>query len=103
MRVIAVRHNADPVVCDIPHSFAMVLLESLSSFIIMAALAQWLPVFLIPEQLRIASMRDNMIDYGCRFHPTFGEALNAERIAPKKLHPGLPPLTIVPARSSPAT
>lgn len=38
---------------------------------VMAALAQGLPVFFIPEQIRIAAMRLDMIHNGCRNQPPF--------------------------------
>ena len=48
----------------------------------MAALAQGLPISLIPEQLWVAPVGNDMVNHGCGFQFTFGEALDTERISP---------------------
>lgn len=40
-------------------------------FMVMAALAKGLPVLFIPEQIRVAAMRLDMIYNGCRDQPSF--------------------------------
>ena len=69
----------------------------------MAALAQWLLISLIPEQLRVAPVWNNMVDHGCRLQFTLGEALDAERIAAEKGSSGIAPLAVIASGSSPAT
>ena len=46
----------------------------------MAALAQGLPVFLVPEQPNIAPVRDNMVNNGGRCQPAILQAGDAQRI-----------------------
>ena len=49
----------------------------------MARFAQRLPVVLIPEQLRIAAMRNNVVDDGRGFKSTVLSAFHAQRILPQ--------------------
>ena len=58
---------------------------------VMAALAQGLPVFLIPKQIRVAAMRLDMIHDGCRDEPSFLFASDAPRVAFQEELPGFLP------------
>ena len=58
---------------------------------VMAALAQGLPVFLIPEQIRVAAMRLDMIYDGCRDEPSLFLATDAPGMTFQKELPGFLP------------
>ena len=70
---------------------------------IMAAFTKRLPVSLIPEQLRVTSMRNDMVDHGRGLQLAISEALDAERIAAEKGSSGIAPLAVIASGSSPAT
>lgn len=61
----------------------------------MAALAQRLPVDLIPEQLLIAPVRNHMVDHRCRCEPAVLYALIAQRVALQESRAGLAPSAVV--------
>ena len=61
----------------------------------MAALAQGLPVFFIPEQGLIAPVRDDMIHHCSGREPTFLLALHAQRMPAQKSGPLPAPLGVV--------
>ena len=69
----------------------------------MAALAKGLPVFLIPEQRPIATMRNDVIDYGRRSQHTVPAAFRAERVLPQVQHSGFSPTGVVPTGKRTAT
>jgi len=59
----------------------------------MMAIAEWLPIFLIPEEFLIASMGNDVVDYnGCR-RPVLLEAFNTQwmlpEISPARLVPSV--------------
>ena len=62
----------------------------------MARFAQRLPVAPIPEQLRIASVRNNVIDNGRGFQPAVLSAYHAQRILPQIQFSRGAPFGIVP-------
>ena len=78
-------------------------LQTGSGLPVVAALAQGLPISLIPEQFWIAPVWDDMVDHGCRLQFTLGEALDAERIAAEKGSSGIAPLAVIASGRSPAT
>ena len=60
----------------------------------MMAIAEWLPIFLIPEEFLIASMGNDVVDYnGCR-RPVLLEAFNTQRMLPE-----ISPASLVPSIS----
>ena len=61
----------------------------------MAALAQGLPVLLIPEQIRVAAVRLDMIHDGCRDEPSFFLAADAPGMTFQEEPPGFLPLSPV--------
>ena len=64
--------------------------------------AQGLPVALIPEELLISTVRNNVVDVRCLHVPTFLYALHTQRVRLKVLLPGLlPSSTITSTRSRP--
>ena len=67
-----------------------------------AAVAKRLPVALIPEEFRITTVRDDMIDVRCLHVPSFLHALHTQRMHLKILLPGfLPRTAVASARSRP--
>lgn len=62
---------------------------------VMAALAQGLPVLLIPEQIRVATMRLDMIHDGCRDQPSFLFAADAPGMTFQEELPGFLPFSPV--------
>lgn len=62
---------------------------------VMAALAQGLPVLLIPKQIRVAAMRLDMIHDGCRDEPSFFLAADAPGMTFQEKLPGLLPFPAV--------
>ena len=74
----------------------------MTGFFIMASRAKGLPVLFIPEQCRIAAMRDDMIDHGCRGHHAVSAALRAKRVLTEEQRSGFAPARVVPARIRPA-
>lgn len=62
---------------------------------VMAALAQGLPVLFIPEQIRVAAMRLDMIHDGRRDEPSFLFASDAPGMTFQEKHPGFLPLSPV--------
>ena len=70
-------------------------LAAVTGFPIMAALAQRLPVVLIPEQLLIAPVRNHMVDHRCRCEPAVLHAFIAQRVALQESRAGLAPAAVV--------
>ncbi len=62
---------------------------------VMAALAQRLPVLFVPEQVRVAAMRLDMIHDGCRDEPSFLFASDAPGVTLQEELPGFLPLSPV--------
>ena len=62
---------------------------------VMAALAKGLPVLLIPEQIRVAAMRLDMIHDGRRDEPSFFLAADAPGVAFQEKPPGFLPFSPV--------
>lgn len=62
---------------------------------VMTALAQRLPILFIPEQVRVAAMRLDMIHDGCRDEPSFFLAANTPGMTFQEKHPGFLPLSPV--------
>ena len=73
-------YDSDEVKSCVPNGFCLLTAAGL---LIMAHFAQRLPVVLIPEQLRIAAMRNDVIDDGCGFQPTVLSAFHTQRILPQ--------------------
>ena len=65
----------------------------------MAVLAKGLPVFFVPEQSWIATMRNDVVYYGCWSEFSILPALNAQRILPQESCSGATPFSIVSAFS----
>jgi len=63
--------------------------------VVMAALAKGLPVFFVPEQVRVAAMRLDMIHNSCRNEPSFLFASDTPRMTLQEELPGLLPLSPV--------
>ena len=63
--------------------------------VVMAALAQRLPVLLIPEQIRVAAMWLDMIHDGCRDEPSFLFASDTPWVTLQEELPGFLPLSPV--------
>ena len=70
-------------------------LAAVTGFPIMAALAQRLPVVLIPEQLLIAPVRNHMVDHRCRCEPAVLHAFIAQRVALQESRTGLAPAAVI--------
>lgn len=68
-------------------------------FYIMMLLTKWLPVLLIPEQLVITSMRNNMIHNRCSYKLAFFLAFNTKDVlwSCKESDPRLLPLASITA------
>ena len=64
-------------------------------FVVMAALAKGLPVLFVPEQIRVAAMRLDMIYNGCRDKPAFLFASDAPEMTFQEELPGFLPLSPV--------
>lgn len=64
-------------------------------FMVMAALAKGLPVFLIPEQIRVAAMRSDVVHHGRRNEPSFLFASDAPGVTLQEELPGFLPLSPV--------
>ncbi len=62
---------------------------------VMAAFTQRLPVLFVPEQVRVAAMRLDMIHDGCRDKPSFLFASDAPGVTFQKELPGFLPLSPV--------
>lgn len=65
---------------------------------VMTALAQGLPVSFVPEQIRVAAMRLDMIYDRCRDEPSFLFASDAPGVTLQKELPGFLPLSPVAAQ-----
>ena len=66
-----------------------------SGLAIMARLAEWLPVAIIPEEIKIAFVWNDMIDYSRRCVPSSAQALRAHRMFSEEHLPrSIPPLVI---------
>ena len=68
----------------------------------MAALAKGLPVLFIPEQRRVAAMRDDVVDHRRWGQHAVLAAFRTERILAEEQRSGLAPAGVVPARVRPA-
>ena len=64
---------------------------------VMAALAKGLPVLFVPEQLRVAAMRSDVIHNGRRYQPAFRLAPYAPRVTFQEELPGFLPTAVVSA------
>ena len=73
-----------------------------SGFFVMAAPAKGLPVLFIPEQRRVAAMRDDMIDHSRRGQHAVPAAFRAKRVLTQEQRSGLAPAGVVPASVRPA-
>ena len=62
---------------------------------IMARLTQRLPVFLVPEQLRVTPMRDDVIDNRCGYNLTHLLAAYTQWVGSKESFPGSLPPSVV--------
>ena len=62
---------------------------------VMATLAKGLPVLLVPKQIRIATMRLDMIYNGCRDEPTFLFASDTPGMTFQEKLPGFLPTSVV--------
>ena len=81
-----------------PHLFSVPVLDVPvfgHRLMVMAALAKGLPVLLIPEQIRVAAVRLDMIHNGCRDKPSFFLAANTPGMTFQEKLPGLLPLPSV--------
>ena len=67
---------------------------------VMAVLAQRLPVAPIPEQNRIAAMRNDMVNNGCGLQLAGFSAFGTERILFEEQRPGRAPFPVITAFSS---
>ena len=67
---------------------------------VMAVLAQRLPVAPIPEQNRIAAMRNDMVNNGCGLQLAGFSAFGTERILFEEQRPGRAPFSVITAFSS---
>ena len=64
--------------------------------------AQGLPVALVPEELGVSTMRNDVVDVGCLHVPPFLHAFHAQWVYLKVLLPGfLPSSTVSPTRCGP--
>ena len=62
---------------------------------VMARLAKSLPVAFIPHQMRITTVRNDMVDYSCCCEPSPCHTLHAQRMLPQvRLAEPLPPAAI---------
>lgn len=61
----------------------------------MAALAKGLPIFCVPEQLRVTTMRFDVVHYRCRCQNTCGLAANTPRMPAEVELPRLLPSSVV--------
>ena len=71
----------------------------MTRFDIMAVFAQRLPVVLVPEQLWVAAMRENVVNHGRGGQFTTFFALDAQRVKLKIPLPSCTPLGVISARS----
>ena len=80
--------------------------QSSSSLLIMASLAEWFPVRLIPEQALVTPVRNDVIHNGCRDNLALRLAEGAQRMLLQEESAGLTPAAVVRSeveeRSSPA-
>lgn len=72
----------------------------LSGFLVVAPLAERLPVRSVPEELRVSSVRYNMVHNRLRCCDALAQALLTERVELKELLALTSPLTAVPSRGS---
>ena len=61
----------------------------------MAALAQRLPVVLIPEQPLVAPVRNHMVDHRCRCEHAVLHARIAQRVALQESGAGIAPAAVI--------
>ena len=81
-----------------PHLFSVPVLDVPvfgHRLMVMAALAQGLPVRFVPEQVRVATMRLDMIHDGCRNEPSFFLAADAPGMMFQEELPGFLPFSPV--------
>lgn len=84
-----------------PHLFSVPVLDVPvfgHRLMVMAALAQSLPVLFVPEQVRVAAMRLDMIHDRCRDEPSFLFASDTPWMTIQKELPGFLPLSPVAAQ-----
>ncbi len=63
----------------------------------MAALAKGLPITFIPEQLPVATMRNDVIDYSRRSQLVLFHAFHTQRMPGEESLSSCPPLGVIPA------
>ena len=78
-----------------------VLLQSSAGFLVMAILAQRLPVLLIPEQILVTPVRNDVVHHRRSSQPAFLLALDAQWMPSKIRRPHLAPLAVIPAIGGP--
>ena len=78
-----------------------VLLQSSAGFLVMAILAQRLPVLLIPEQILVTPVRNDVVHHRRSSQPAFLLALDAQWMPSKIRCPCLAPLAVIPAIGGP--
>lgn len=81
-----------------PHLFSVPVLDVPvfgHRLMVMAALAQSLPVLFVPEQVRVAAMRLDMIHDRCRDEPSFLFASDTPWMTIQKELPGFLPTSVV--------
>ena len=66
-----------------------------SRFHAVVTVAQGLPVALVPEQLRITTMRDDMVNVRCLHIPAFLHALHTQRMCLQESFSCFPPSTAI--------
>ena len=70
-------------------------LKSPTRLTVMAVFAECLPIFLVPEQILVASVGDDVIHYRRRGESAFLPALNAQRMSAQVFKPRFTPLPII--------
>ena len=78
-----------------------VLLQSAAGFLVMAVLAQCLPVILIPEQILVSPVRNDVVHHRRSGQPAFLLALDAQWMPSQVCCPRLAPFAVIPAKSGP--
>ena len=69
-----------------------------TGLLVVAALAERLPVVFIPEQLLIAAVRDDVVNHSRRSKPAFEHTLRAKRMFLQKGFSRSAPLSVVSSR-----
>ena len=78
-----------------------VLLQSAAGFLVMAVLAQCLPVILIPEQILVSPVRNDVVHHRRSSQPAFLLALDAQWMPSQVCCPCLAPPTVIPTIGGP--